>query len=111
MMPTTPALIRLAMTAGFFLFAICLLWCFTQPQDDQGNPIATGEGGCKGFVKWLALYEPKTAAALLARVLPYFIGVSEVPEVASEAEIEAQFKELGLPLGLIEHLQIAPARP
>jgi hypothetical protein len=29
--------------------------------------------------------------------------------VASEAEIEAQFKELGLPLGLIEHLQIAPA--
>jgi hypothetical protein len=25
-----------------------------------------------------------------------------VPEVASEAEIEAQFKELGLPLGLIE---------
>jgi hypothetical protein len=33
----------------------------------------------------------------------------KVPEVASEAEIEAQFKELGLPLGLIEHLQIAPA--
>jgi hypothetical protein len=53
--------------------------------------------------------EPKTAAALFARVLPYFINVNEVPEVASEAEIEAQFKELGLPLGLIEHLQIAPA--
>jgi hypothetical protein len=32
-----------------------------------------------------------------------------VQEVASEAEVEAQFKELGLPLGLIEHLQIAPA--
>jgi hypothetical protein len=79
-------------------------------KDDQGNPIGTGEGGCKGFIKWLALYEPKTAAALFARVLPYFINVSgEVPEVASEAEIEAQFKELGLPLGLIEHLQIAPA--
>jgi hypothetical protein len=54
-------------------------------KDDQGNPIATGEGGCKGFIKWLALHEPKTAAALLARVLPYFVGVSEVPEVASEA--------------------------
>jgi len=76
-------------------------------KDDKGNPIATGEGGCKGFIKWLALYEP--AAALFARVLPYFINVSEVPEVASEAEIEAQFKELGLPLGLMEHLQIAPA--
>src|SRR5580658_2269596 len=54
-------------------------------KDDQGNPIGTGEGGCKGFIKWLALYEPKTAAALFARVLPYFINVSEVPEVASEA--------------------------
>jgi hypothetical protein len=79
-------------------------------KDDKGNPIATGEGGCKGFIKWLALHEPKTAAALFARVLPYFINLAgEVPEVASEAEIEAQFKELGLPLGLIEHLQIAPA--
>jgi hypothetical protein len=27
----------------------------------------------------------------------------------SEAEMEAQLKELGLPLGLIEHLQIAQA--
>jgi hypothetical protein len=78
-------------------------------KDDKGNPIATGEGGCKGFIKWLALYEPKTAAALFARVLPYFIATGEAPEVASEAEVEAQFKELGLPLGLIEHLQIAPA--
>jgi type IV secretory pathway TraG/TraD family ATPase VirD4 len=25
---------RLALTIGFFLFAICLLWCFTQPLDD-----------------------------------------------------------------------------
>jgi len=28
---------------------------------------------------------------------------------ASEAEIEAQFKELGRPLNLIEHLRVAPA--
>src|SRR6202162_766328 len=28
-------------------------------KDDKGNPIATGEGGCKGFIKWLALHEPK----------------------------------------------------
>jgi hypothetical protein len=79
-------------------------------KDDKGNLIPTGKRGCQGFVEWLALHEPKTAAALFARVLPYFINVGgEVPEVASEAEIEAQFKELGLPLGLIEHLQIAPA--
>ena len=45
----------------------------------------------------LALHEPKTAAALFARVLPYFINVGmEVPEVVSEAEMEAMLKELGL---------------
>jgi hypothetical protein len=43
-------------------------------------------------------------------VLPYFINVGmEVPDVMSEAEMEAQLKELGLPLGLIEHMQTAPA--
>src|SRR5580658_10436549 len=58
-------------------------------KDDKGNLIATGARGCQGFVEWLALHEPKTAAALFARVLPYFINLAgEVPEVASEAEIE-----------------------
>jgi hypothetical protein len=80
-------------------------------KDDQGNPVPTGKRGCQGFVEWLALHEPKTAAALFARVLPYYIDTSgEVPEVASEAEVEVMLKELGLPVGLIEHMQTAPAR-
>jgi hypothetical protein len=77
--------------------------------DDKGVPVGTGIDGCKGFIKWLALYEPKTAAALLARVLPYFITVTETPSVMSRSEVETQFRELGLPFGLIEHLQKAPA--
>jgi len=69
-----------------------------------------GEGGVQGFIEWLALHEPKTAAALFARVMPYFINVGmEVPEVVSETEMEAILKELGLPVGLIEHMQTAPA--
>jgi hypothetical protein len=56
-------------------------------KDDKGNLVPTGKRGCQGFVEWLALHEPKTAAALFARVLPYFITTtSEVPDVASEAE-------------------------
>ena len=31
---TSESLLRLALTAAFFLFAICLLWSFTQPLDD-----------------------------------------------------------------------------
>jgi hypothetical protein len=42
-------------------------------------------------------------------VLPYFIVSGEAPEVASEADVEAQLQELGLPVGLIEHMQVAPA--
>jgi hypothetical protein len=53
-------------------------------KDEQGNPVPTGKRGCQGFVESLALYEPKTAAALFARVLPYYIESGEVPEVASE---------------------------
>jgi hypothetical protein len=69
-----------------------------------------GQGGVQGFIEWLAIHEPKTAAALFARVLPYFINVGmEVPDVVSEVEMEAMLKELGLPLGLIEHMQTAPA--
>ena len=42
--------------------------------------------------------------------MPYFVNVGgEVPEVMSEAEMEAMLKELGLPVGLIEHMQTAPA--
>jgi type IV secretory pathway TraG/TraD family ATPase VirD4 len=32
--PDQESLLRLAMTATFFLFAICLLWCLTEPLDD-----------------------------------------------------------------------------
>jgi hypothetical protein len=45
-------------------------------KDEKGELVGTGKDGCKGFIKWLALHEPKTAAALFARVLPYFINVS-----------------------------------
>jgi hypothetical protein len=77
---------------------------------DKDGKIERGPGGLQGFIEWLAMHEPKTAAALFARVLPYFINVGmEVPEVVSEAEMEAMLKELGLPAGLIEHMQTAPA--
>jgi hypothetical protein len=58
---------------------------------------------------WLATHEPKTAAALFARVLPYFIEVEEAPPIMSRSELEAELRDLGLPAGLIEFFQKAPA--
>jgi hypothetical protein len=79
-------------------------------QKDKRGRVRRGVGGVQGFIEWLALHEPKTAAVLFSKVLPYFINVGmEVPEVVSEAEMEAMLKELGLPIGLIEHMQTAPA--
>ena len=46
-----------------------------------------GLGGVQGFIEWLALHEPKTAAALFARVLPYFTNIGmEVPEVIRDRD-------------------------
>jgi hypothetical protein len=57
---------------------------------------------------WLARYTTAWPAEF-ARVLPYYIETGETPEVASEAEVDVMLKELGLPVGLIEHMQTAPA--
>jgi hypothetical protein len=35
-------------------------------RDKRGRPKPTGRGGVQGFIEWLALHEPKTAAALFA---------------------------------------------
>jgi hypothetical protein len=80
-------------------------------EGEDGKLKATGRGGVQGFIEWLTLHEPRTAAALLARVMPYCISADgDAPDdVASEAEIEVMLKELGLPVGLIEHMQAAPA--
>jgi hypothetical protein len=51
--------------------------------DKDGKRVGTGREGCRGSLKWLYLNEPKTAAALLARVLPFFIEVSEAPPIMS----------------------------
>ena len=77
-------------------------------KDDNGNMVP-GEGGIRGFVKWLGLNEPKVAAALLARIMPHFIVPGDPDGAITREEMEAQLKEFGLPAGLIEHFQIVPA--
>src|ERR1700693_5185404 len=73
--------------------------------EDNDGQQGGGPGGVQGFIEWLATHEPKTAAALFARVLPYFINVGmEVPEVVSEAEMEAMLLE-----ALAEQMRDGPA--
>src|SRR5580658_8119982 len=62
--------------------------------DEHGKRIGTGEDGCDGYLFWLAVNEPKTMAALLARILPYHV-VPEIPDKStlSYEETVAQLRE------------------
>ena len=74
----------------------------------KGQPIP-GEGGTLGWLKWLALHEPKVYASLLARVLPYHV-IEERPEnrVLTREEAIEEMRERGLPVELLTRLRSAP---
>ena len=76
--------------------------------DENGNRIGTGVDGCEGWLMWLCLYEPRTYAALLARILPYFADVTHRRGPTTDEEIEAELREIGLPVELVEHLRKVP---
>jgi hypothetical protein len=78
--------------------------------DEHGKRIGTGEDGCKGYLKWLCLHEPKTYAALLARILPYYVAVDLPDDIMTREETLAELKSRGLPIELIQYLRKAPTR-
>jgi hypothetical protein len=78
--------------------------------DKDGKRIGTGIDGCDGYLLWLAVNEPKTYAALLARILPYYVNTIDPvgKDIMSYEETVAELRELGLPPELIDHLRLAP---
>ena len=62
----------------------------------------TGEDGCLRYLKWAALYEPRTYLALMARILPYYVNAEVPEEIMTREETLAELKVRGLPLELIE---------
>jgi hypothetical protein len=75
----------------------------------RGKPTATGLDGCRGYLRWLALHHPQTYAALMARVLPYYVNTDLPEPILTRDETLAQLKERGLPIELLQHLQRATA--
>jgi hypothetical protein len=64
----------------------------------DGVPIATGEDGLLGYLRWLALYERRTYAGLLGRVLPYQVqDLTPEHRVLSRQEVEEELKRVGCP--------------
>lgn len=73
-------------------------------EDEEGKIIKNtveDRGGALGYLKWLAVHEPKSYAAMLARMIPQDVMVG--PQGPSEEvyetreELEAELKRRGLP--------------
>ena len=76
----------------------------------NGLRTATGIDGCQGYLRWVAVNEPKTYVALMARILPYYVNVVDPvgKDILTYEETLAQLRECGLPPELIDHLRLAP---
>jgi hypothetical protein len=63
----------------------------------------------QGWLRWLALPEPKVHAGVVARVLPYHV-IDNTPErkVLTREESLIQLQERGLPTDLLNVLRLAP---
>jgi hypothetical protein len=64
---------------------------------------ATGEGGVKGYLRWIGINRPDRFVALMAHVAPkqVFADVTHHDNSMTDAEIEAELRERGLPVDLL----------
>ena len=77
---------------------------------EKGVRLATGEDGLLGYLRWLAVHEPRTYAGLIGRALPYQVqDTTPKHRVLSRQEVEEELKLRGLPTELLAVLRATPA--
>jgi hypothetical protein len=80
---------------------------FLKEDPETKKLVATGEGGAKGYLKWIGLNKPERFVALMARVAPrhVFADVTHHDDDSmTAAELEAELIDRGLPLDLLPML-------
>jgi hypothetical protein len=78
-------------------------------KDEDGNWTATGEDGLLGFFRWNAVNRPERIMALISRSIPKQVNALVTHRRAkSIEEIDAELRERGLPVELLEHLRKVP---
>jgi hypothetical protein len=75
--------------------------------DENGNRVGSGLDGCQAYLNLVALNDPKTFLAYMARNLPRY-AKSPDKGIVSREKARAQLRERGLPEDLIDHLRKAP---
>ena len=67
---------------------------------------ATGEGGIKGYLKWIGIHKAERFVALMSHIAPkqVFADVTHRNDALTKDEIEAELRDRGLPLDLLPML-------
>jgi hypothetical protein len=78
-------------------------------KDDNGKLVGTGKEGALGYLKWIGINRPERFVALMARVAPKQVFADVTHRSAkTTAEIEAELRDRGLPLDLMDYLLKVP---
>jgi hypothetical protein len=83
---------------------------FLRKDPETKELVATGEGGVKGYLRWIGINRPDRFVALMAHVAPkqVFADVTHHDDSMTDAEIEAELRERGLPVDLLPFLLKLP---
>lgn len=78
-------------------------------RDEKGHWVATGERGVLGYLEWIAVNRPERLISIMVRGIPKQINANITHRTAkSIEEINAELRERGLPVELLEHLRRVP---
>jgi hypothetical protein len=64
--------------------------------------------GSRSYLMWAAINRPDRFISLMSRVAPKQVFADVTHSILTQAETEAQLRERGLPVELLEHLRKAP---
>jgi hypothetical protein len=78
-------------------------------KNEKGEWVATNKGGAQGYLEWAAVHKAERFITLLAHVAPKKV-FAEVTHRArkTSAEVEAELRERGIPVELLDSLLAAP---
>jgi hypothetical protein len=78
-------------------------------KNEKGEWVATHKGGALKYLEWAAVHKAERFLILLARVAPKKLFAEVTHRAAmTSAEVEAELRERGIPVKLLDSLLAAP---
>jgi hypothetical protein len=83
---------------------------FMKKNPKTGEWFATGERGVLGYLEWVGSHRPERLVAMMTHGIPKQVHATMTHRAATRTveEIDAELRERGLPVELLEHLRMMP---